>query len=311
MKLSMTNIKTAVSKAGGRAGLVLKKHSPEILITAGVVGIVASTVMCCKATLKVDEILEESKETVEKIKEVHETKGEEIYPEQDYKRDLTITYVKMYGKVAKLYAPAVTLGVVSLGCILGAHGIMKKRNVALMAAYKAVEQSFSDYRKRVVEEFGERKDYLYYNGLKEETVTEEVVDEDGKKKKVKKTIEVRDEGYHSPYEFFFDESSSEWSKTPEYNKHFLVAQQNYFNNLLMSRGHVFLNEIHDALGTPRTQAGAVVGWVLPKDENDKRDGYIDLGLFDVNNESSRDFINGYERSILIKPNVDGVIYDLI
>jgi hypothetical protein len=133
-------------------------------------------------------------------------------------------------------------------------------------------------------------------------------DENGKKIKSKKTIEVTDPNGVSQYARFFDESCVQWSKTPEYNLTFLNCQQNYANDLLHSRGHVFLNEVYDMLGIPRSQAGAVVGWVLGKD-NDV--GYIDFGIYDGNRMRARDFVNGYERSILLDFNVDGVIYDLI
>lgn len=304
--IKINNIKGNIVKAAGRSGLVIKKYSPEILMTAGVVGIVTTTVMACRATLKVDAVLEKSKETIDKIHYAKENVDSKEYTEKDYKRDMTIAYLHTGADFAKLYGPSVTLGIASIGCMLGAHSIMKKRNVALMAAYKLVEQSFSDYRHRVVEDLGEEKDKQYKYGIKQETHTVIEEDEDGKKKKVKKTVEVIDPNVVSQYARFFDEASPQWSKTPEYNLIFLKCQQNYMNDLLKARGHVFLNEVYDALGIPRSQAGAVVGWVLGQG-----DDFIDFGIYDLNNESSRDFVNGYERSILLDFNIDGVIYDLI
>ena len=304
--VKLNEVKGLVVKTAGRTGLVLKKYSPEILMGVGIVGVIGSTVMACKATLKVEEVLDTAHDKFDKIKYAKENIDEAEYSEKDYQKDMTIAYVQTGVDFIKLYGPAVTLGAASIGCLLGAHGILKKRNVALMAAYKAVEQSFADYRQRVRDEFGEEKDRRYHLGIKEETVTEETVDANGKKKKVKKTVEVVDPNKISQYARFFDDSSSQWSKVPEHNLVFLKAQQNFANDLLNSRGHVFLNEVYDMLGIPRSQAGAIVGWV--KGEGDD---FVDFGLFNRDDDKVRDFINGYETNILLDFNVTGVIYDLI
>lgn len=299
-------IKANVVKVAGRGILITKKYSPEILTGVGVVGIVASTVMACKATLKVDEVLDDAQKKIEKIKYAEETIDKKDYSEQDYKKDLVIAYTQSGIGFVKLYGPSVTLGVASIACILGAHNIMRKRNVALIAAYKAVEGSFKDYRQRVVEEFGADKDRQFKYGIKNEEVTETEIGEDGKKHKVKSVVESVDVDHYSEYAKFFDEASPEWKKDSEMNLFFLKCQQNYVNDLLHARGHVFLNEVYDALGIPRTRAGAVVGWVMGNGDDN-----IDFGIYELNNERARDFVNGYERSILLDFNVDGVIYDLI
>lgn len=306
----LKNVGFAISKVAGRGGLVLKKYSPEILMVTGVVGVVTSTVLACKATLKLDDIVCDADDKIETIHDAFngdiELKEGATYTEQDYKRDLVIAYVQKGAAIMKLYGPAVSLGVASIGCILGSHHIMSKRNVALVAAYKATEQAFEEYRKRVVDEYGEDKDHQFKYGTTKETITEVVKGEDGKDKKVKKTIEKNDPNMHSQYARFFDESSTQWSKTPEYNMVFLKCQQNFFNDMLNTRGHVFLNEVYDALGLPRSQAGAIVGWV-----KGQGDDYVDFGMYNPDSERARDFVNGYERSILLDFNVDGVIYDLI
>ena len=302
----LVEFKNVISRAAGRQGLLIKKHSPELLVAAGIAGIVTSTVLACKATLKAEDVIDEAHSKLEKIKEARDLEDEEKYSEQDYKKDLAIVYTQTGLQFAKLYGPALTLGALSIGCMLTAHGIMKKRNLAMAAAYKAVEQSFADYRKRVIEEFGEEKDRFLKHGITKELLTVEETDKNGKT--ASKTVEVEkyDSSNYSVYSRFFDEASPHWTKTPEYNLTFLKCQQNYANDLLKSRGHVFLNEVYDMLGIPRSQAGAVVGWVLGEG-----DDYIDFGMFDGDNMATRDFVNGYERSILLDFNVDGVIYDLI
>lgn len=301
--MNFESIKGVIGRATGRGGLLLKKHSPEILMVTGVVGIVASTVMACRATLKAGEVIDEAKK---KLDVIHEAQGLVQYSPADYKKDLTITYVQTGFEFIKLYGPAVLVGAASIGCILSSHGIMKKRNLALVAAYKAVEKSFSDYRKRVVDEFGVEKDRLLKNGTVQSKISVVEIDENGKAKKSQKIVETTDPNSLSQYARFFDEGSINWSKTPEYNLTFLKCQQNYANDLLRTRGHIFLNEVYDLLGIPRSQAGAVVGWV-----KEVGDGFVDFGIFDGERMAVRDFVNGYERSILLDFNVDGVIYDMI
>lgn len=311
--MKLEKITTGLSKLTGKTGLTLQKHSPEILLVLGITGTVASAILACRATLKVEGVLDEHKEKVDKVHYAWEkVKDGEIpldnYSEQDYKKDLVVAYTQTTVNFIKLYGPAITLGVASIACIIGSHGILRKRNIALVAAYKAVEEGFNAYRKRVVEEHGEEADYMYKNGLHKQEITEMAyTDADGVKHKAqKKQVLVEDPNGLSVYARFFDESCEQWSKNPEYNLMFLRAQQNYYNDMLKSRGHVFLNEVYDALGIPRTQAGAIVGWVI----GENGDNFIDFGVFDGDRPRARDFVNGYERSILLDFNVDGVIYDL-
>ncbi|MCX7817553.1 MAG: DUF6353 family protein [Syntrophales bacterium] len=304
MKLEV--IKSTIIRTAGRSGLLLRKHSPEILMGVGVIGVVTSAVMACRSTLKAEEVIDEAKKKIDKIHYAKETISVEEYTEQDYKKDLAVAYVQTGIDFVRLYGPAVLVGVASIGCLVGSHNIMRKRNIALVAAYKAVEQSFSDYRKRVVAELGEDKDYQFKHGIKTEVVDGVEIGEDGKKKKTKNVVTTMDPNGISQYARFFDESCVQWSKTPEYNLMFLKCQQNHANDLLHSRGHIFLNEVYDMLGIPRTQEGAVVGWV--KGEGDD---FVDFGIFDGNDTKKRDFVNGYERSILLDFNVAGVIYNMI
>ena len=305
----LTNVMSTLSKATGKTVLTLKAVSPEIMLGIGVVGVIASTVLACKATLKVDAIIAEHRENKEKIAEIWEDvqNGDvENYTEKDKNKDLAVTYTHTVGSLVKVYGPAVALGVASFALIIGGHSILKKRNLALIAAYQTLEKGFAAYRKRVVEEFGEEKDYMFKNNLRKETIVEDVTDEKGKTKMVKKEVLVpKDPNSHSIYAKFFDESSCEFQKSPDYNFSFLKTQQAYWNNMLQIRGHVFLNEVYDALDIPRTQAGAVVGWVLNKDG----DNFIDFGIFDGDRAKVRDFVNGYEKAILLDFNVDGVVYD--
>lgn len=297
-----------------RLGFKAQKHSPEILMGAGIVGVVTSAVMACKATLKLDDVLAESKETVDKIHEVSENpdmiaEGKE-YTEDDMKKDLTIVYTKAGLKVAKLYTPAIVVGGLSIAAIVSGHRILRKRNIALAAAYTAVDKGFKEYRGRVIEKFGEELDKELKYDIKAKEVEETVVDEKGKEKKVKKTIETVGQNLGSPYAKFFDESCRGWTKDPEYNLMVVRDVQDYANRLLRMKHHLFLNEVYDLLGIQRTTAGQVVGWIYDE-KNPIGDNYIDFGIYDVHDEAKRKFVNGYERTILLDFNVDGAILDMI
>ena len=295
-----------------RVGLKLKKHSPEILVVTGVVGTVASAVMACKATTKIDEVLAETKDNIDKTKDYVEKKGfSEKYTEEDYKKDLTIFYAKGGLELVKLYAPSVALGALSITAILSGHNVLRKRNVALAAAYATVEKGFKEYRGRVVERFGEELDRELKYNIKAKEVEEATVDEKtGEEKVTKKTVNVADPNNYSTYARFFDDGCTGWTKDPEYNLMFLKNQQRYANDLLKSRGHLFLNEVYDMLGIPRTKAGQVVGWIYDE-EYPNGDNFVDFGIYDLYNEKARDFVNGYERTILLDFNVDGDIMNLI
>lgn len=295
-----------------RAALKIKKHSPEILVVSGIVGAVTSTVMACKATTKIDEVITESKEHVDMTKKYVEDNGfTEKYTETDYKKDLTIMYTQRGLKLAKLYAPAVILGTVSITAILAGHNILRKRNVALAAAYATIDKGFKEYRGRVIERFGEELDKeLKYNIKAKEIDEIKINEKTGKEEVVKKAVNVADPNTYSDYARLFDDGCLGWTKDPEYNLMFLKDQQRYANDRLKTKGCLFLNEVYDMLGIPRTKAGAVVGWIFDE-KHPNGDNFVDFGIYDMNNAKTRDFVNGYERTILLDFNVDGVIYDKI
>lgn len=305
MKINFLPAKDFITRTTGRAGLVLKQHSPEILIGVGIVGLVGAGIMACKATLKVGTVMAEHQEKLDKIVYAKQNIDKEDYSEEDAVKDTIITNVQTAVEFVKLYGPSVTLAICSIICILSSNKIMRGRNVALAAAYKAVEESFSSYRARVREELGEERELQFKRGLHTEVENIIEVDEAGNKKKVKKESVVANANQISQYARFFDETSRCWEKFPEYNLSFLLAQQNLANHRLQAVGHVFLNEVYDMLGLERSKAGQVVGWVKNHGDN-----YIDFGIHNIDRVKSRDFVNGHEPSILLDFNVDGEIWSL-
>jgi hypothetical protein len=305
----MNNVSTAFHKAGFQ----LKKHSPELLVAAGVVSTVAGVVMACKSTLKVNDVIDEAKNSIETIHESTETgltPGGQAYSPEDSKKDLAIVYTQTGIKLIGLYAPAVIAITTGISCMLTSHTILRKRNAALAAAYAALDKGFKEYRGRVIERFGKEVDKEIKYNLHKEEVETTVVDEKGKEKTVKETVTVAGPNLGSPFARFFDETCPDWSKNAEYNRMFLHAQQQWANNKLVAQKYLFLNDVYRALGMEETEAGQVVGWIYdPENPNHEGDNYVDFGIIDLHNKEKRRFVNGYERSILLDFNVDGPILE--
>lgn len=299
-----TEIMKSVNGMASKTVMKLKKHSPEILDVAGIAGTVVSAVLACKATTKVAEILDETKGTLDTIHEGMETgaiNGQE-YTTEDGKKDTVVVYAQTGMKLAKLYAPAIILGTLSITSILASNNILRKRNVALGAAYAAIDKSFKEYRGRVIERFGEQVDTELKYGIKAKKFEEIEVDpETGKEKKVKKTVMVADPNLQSDYAVYFDSKSRNYETNPDYNRMFLKAQQAFANDKLQTRGHLFLNEVLDDLDLPRTPAGQIVGWT-----KDGPDGYVNFRIVEVERETED---GRHEPALLLDFNVEGNIWE--
>lgn len=296
MKLEI--IKQAITSKAARQLLLARKHSPTIMFVGGVIGVVATAVLASRATLHVDDILDEHDDMIQKIEDTHETRID--YTDVMAQRDKAVVYFRTGARMARVYAPAVLLGGVSIALLTGAHVVLNRRYAGAAAAYAAVDKAFKAYRARVKEELGEDKDreFRYGNNpfqpLDELGVTHERRNAEG-------TLQ---------YARFFDESNKNWKSTSHLNSFFLKCTQSWANDLLRMNGHVFLNEVYDMLGFDRTREGAIVGWVLERGDG-KGDGYIDFGIFDHDQFSGKRFVAGEEPSVLVDFNVDGIIWNII
>lgn len=296
--MNLNTIKNVVTRGIHTNKLIMQKNSPAIMFGTGIVGVVATTVLASKATLHLDELLVDSEFTRHEINSmIHDD-----YSDKDRKRDHMVLSVQTAQKVLRLYAPTIAVGTVSILLLTRSHVMLTNRNNALVAAYAALDRGFKEYRQRVTDAYGEEKEYeLRHGKLMTEKYSEVTMNKDGEITTKEATQKVR--SHPSVYSVYFDEASSSWSRDPEYNKIFLMAQQNYANNILHTRGHLFLNEVYYSLGLPHTKAGAVVGWV-----RGNGDDFVDFGIFEGGDRARR-FVNMDERTILLDFNVDGVIYD--
>lgn len=316
--MNKIELMNTVTRSFHKIGFQFKKHSPEILVVTGVVGVVTSTVMACKATTKLDGILSETKERAQRHREAVENPEAfgltpEEYTSEDGKRDLTIVYAKTGLELVKLYAPAVIIGAASIACILTSHKILRTRNVALAAAYATVDRGFKQYRGRVIERFGEELDRELKYDLKAKEVEETVINEDGTESTVKKTVSgiyTDDPNNYSMFARCFAEGTPGWDRNPEFSLMYLRRQQNWATDRLRSRGYLLLNEVYETLGFPVIQAGSQVGWVY--DPNDETlDNYVDFGIYNADSQRAIAFVNGDERNIWLDFNVDGNVWKLM
>ena len=315
---------SVVKNIASKALFKVKNASPEILIGAGIVSIVAGTVLACKATLKADQVIDDHANKMYAIERAKED-YKDSYSDKDELKDKVTTYTQTAVGFAKLYWPSALLMTGGVVCILSAHGVMKQRNAALAAAYAVVDKAFKSYRGRVVDELGKDKDYHFMYDTEYQTVTEEVIEEDGKKKKVKKEIQVAkaDHGEPSMYSRYYEKQelrddgtytgSSQWCQTPTYNASHLALKYKVLNDQLRARGYLFLNDVYEELGFPRTQAGQVVGWVWDGNGDNRVSlgDYVDK-LVDPNVPAAeKNYMHDHDQSILLDFNVDGVILDLL
>ena len=306
------NLMATLTNATGRVGLKIQKHSPEILLGVGAVTFVGTIIFACKATTKMSEVMDKYEDDIdnlnhpERMREAAEAKGEE-YTDTDLKKDRIIIYKDIALDTAKVYAPVVAMGTLSLGCFLASYKILNGRYVGAVAAYNIAQTAFDRYRARVKDELGDDMDRHFRYGTKMSEMEVTTVDGKGKEKTEKETIEVIDRAGVSEYAKFFDKSCPEWDPNPMFNLKWLRANEDSANDILQSRGHIFLNEVYDMIGLPHTPEGAVVGWL----KNGDGDNYVDFGIYDPKNESARRLINGEDNVILLDFNVDGVIFDKI
>ena len=282
------DIVRSVKTLAYKGAFLAQRYAPEILTAVGIAGVATSTVLIAKQTLKLEVTIDEAEQRVARA-HADKANGED---------DLAVVkaYMKNTSDLVKLYGGPITLALASITSILAAHGIMRRRNAALVAAYGVLESAFSNYRARVREAIGDDRELEVYRGVRD---VELVNDKTGEK-----THELVIHEGRSPYALLFDETNIFWEPEAGTNKTWLIIKQQHLNDMLNTKGHLFLNDVHRALGFPETKAGQIVGWVA---DSRNGDGYIDLGIFEPITDVKRDFINGHERNIWLNPNVDGPI----
>lgn len=293
------------------AGKVMK-HSPEILLGSGLAAMVAGAIVACERTTRAEDVLDKAHDRLEKIHEA-EAKSEEVgYTPSDKRHDLVTVYTQTAVGFVKAYWPAIALETLGVACILGSYGIMRNRNVALTAAYTALERGFSEYRRRVKEDLGDEADDYFKTGMRTKAIEVTETDENGKEKKstTEQKVYSGQVDDHSTFARWFDETCDEYVNDAYRNMSFLMAQQKHANWLLKRNGYLFLNDVYEMLGMKRCPQGQAVGWL--RDDTAGGQGFVDFGIHDGYRAANRDFVNGYEKRVLLDFNIDPVpIWDKI
>ena len=299
--MNLASIKASGVFKASRLGLKLQKNSPAILVGVGITALVGATVTAVYATTKASDIMDEHDAQMAKIARAKSVAGSS-YTDDEVRSDKVTIFAQTSFRFIKLYTPTALLVTGGTLSILAGHRILSARYAGVVAAYSVLEQSFETYRDRVREELGEDRELAIYAGAKE--VRTEIDAATGESVKV-----LVDQKGRSMYARCFDEVTSDrWEKTYGYNQAFIRGKQNQLNDRLKARGHVFLNEVYDALGFPHTPEGQVVGWIL---DSPTGDGVIDFGIYSLDNKESEAFLLNMERSVWLDFNVDGVIWDKI
>lgn len=315
------SIFSSAARFGGKIVQKVKFRSPELLIGAGVVGLVGAAVVAIRRGVRWHTAAKA--EIVHDIETIKKAEGSPQYTREDRVRD----YAKVVGKgvwsFTQIYGPSVAVGAAAVVAILAGTGILRGRLAAVTSAAATAQAALDRYRQRVREKLGEDADYEFAyevsakkakikheDGTKETQVTYHLVPSSGEWMSA------------SPYSRLWDESALEWSPNRELQYLTLRSLENHFNRELDVRGVVFLNDVYKALGLPMSKDAALVGWI--KDYSKPKmaklaaelgrvpgDGVISFGVFENESLSARAYLSGDDDRVVLDFNVDGVIYDLI
>ena len=195
-----------------------------------------------------------------------------------------------------------------IACVCSSNYILQQRNAALAAAYAILDKGYREYRARVADRFGDETEKEIRYSLRSERVEGEMEDENGKKKKVKGSVQVSGMDESTTYARFFKEGCSGFERNGHYNLMFLKGQQELANLKLRTQRYLLLNEVYEMLGMKPTKAGAVVGW-LYDEKNPTGDNYVDFGIYNLGKEELARIQDSVDQQILLDFNVDGYILD--
>lgn len=295
-------IGNAISKVGlkltaklGKTGIILKAKSPELLIGAGILLVAGGTYLACRATAKAKDVIEARNIEVDEVRYREAEELEKLDPEcteqeikvirKETKSDIFVANVRCAWGITKLYVPAIALEAAGIGCFLASHGIMRKRNAALMAAYEATDKAYKRLKEKQSQE-----------ALPELKNDENIIE--------KKLEEQKNCPFNSdlgPWAFVFDENCNIWQPKDSVLYDQAKAIERVLTNRLNQGVTIFLNDIRTAFGSdipgPNLE-GQLICW-----DKEFGDTEVNLGL-----PKHLDAITGM--SFWINPQGGHPIYDL-
>lgn len=315
------SIFSSAVKVGSNLIQKVKFRSPELLIGAGVVGLVGAAVVAVRRGVRWHSAaMAEIGHDLETIKKAE---GLPQYTREDRVRDYAQVIGKGVWSFTQIYGPSVAVGVASVVSILAGTGILKGRLAAMTSAAATAQAALERYRSRVREKLGEDADYEFAYEVSSKKA--KIKHEDGTKESLVTYHLVPSSGEWmaaSPYSRLWDENAMEWCANRDIQFLTLRSLENHFNQELNARGVVFLNDVYKALGLPMSKDAALVGWIKNYEKPKMAqlaaelgrvpgDGVISFGVFENESPSARAYLAGDDNRVVLDFNVDGVIYDLI
>lgn len=216
--------KTNASQFFKSVRAVLSERSPEILTGIGIAGMITTTVLAVRATPKALRLLEEKK---------HEEGTDDL------------TALETVKTTWKCYVPATITGVTSVVCLVGASRVNLRRNAALATAYKLSETALTEYKDKVIETIGEKKERLVQEKVDKERVDKNPISKSEVIVTKKGTTLCMD--YYSGR--YFESDIDQINKAV-----------NQLNGMLLREDYASLNDMYVELGLDETGTGDIIGW---------------------------------------------------
>lgn len=298
------SFKSTITRLASRAGTSLAKNYPTIALAAGVVGFAGTIGLAIHATNKSQHVIGNHVSDIHHTRERFKKQNDPYSPEQ-FKKDQIAIWTNTVKELSKNYAPTMALGVASIAALISGQSVLSNRLNTMTIAYEGTRTILKSYRKNVKEEVGEEKELELYSAsasdARERLVETGVIDPDASGYDFEGTT------------FWFDSSTSpmNYQDSDMMNANFLRDVENAMNRRLQQRGHLFLNDVYEALGMEDTPLGTQIGWInIPG----KIESYVDFGFDTKINETVMGRIKEAspdKNAFLLDLNVDGVIWNMI
>lgn len=315
------SIFSSAAKFGSNLIQKVKFRSPELLIGAGVVGLVGAAVVAVRRGVRWHTAAKA--EIVHDLETIKKAEGSPQYTREDRVRDYAQVIGKGVWSFTQIYGPSIAVGAASVVSVLAGTGVLKGRLAAMTSAAATAQAALERYRSRVREKLGEDADYEFAYEISAKKA--KIKHEDGTKESLVTYHLVPSSGEWmaaSPYSRLWDENAMEWCANRDVQFLTLRSLENHFNQELNARGVVFLNDVYKALGLPMSKDAALVGWIKDYEKPKMAklaaglgrvpgDGVISFGVFENESPSARAYLAGDDNRVVLDFNVDGVIYDLI
>lgn len=302
-----------------KVGFWTKRKSPELLVAGAIIAAAGSIVLAIKATPKAEIVLANANTKIKRIKsDMHDDNkiANHEYSVSLGKKELTKVYALTTLELGKLYLPTAIGFSLTVAGILNSHKIMKGRNMALAAAYTTLENGYRSYRERVAAKVGEAVENDIFRNMYSEK--KEVTELDANGNEITKVKAVK--GPHvkvdSDFAVIYDSNAKEWLRDTNMVLNNLAMKEKWLNQKLIYTKALFLYEVYEelgidiySLGEKKAQASRVLGWIYDPEDN-SRDSYISIGLFDRmgnRNEYAMNALRNNDQELFLEFNVDGDI----